>query len=148
MEKDRVSSSHGIAKGPALCPPEASSPSASSVSPAALISLRRPVSRFLADHPAAREVLAARGVSAVTDAEFLASAAPFLAMETLLGLHGLDGGQFLEALEAAQPAPGMRPLFCDGWSADGGAGPRMFLSLPCPLKAPMGIALEIGRAHV
>jgi len=146
MEKDRVSSSHGIAKGPALCPPEASSPSASSVSPAALISLRRPVSRFLADHPAAREVLAARGVSAVTDAEFLASAAPFLAMETLLGLHGLDGGQFLEALEAAQPAPGMRPLFCDGWSADGGAGPRMFLSLPCPLKAPMGIALENLKA--
>lgn len=104
-------------------------------------SLRKPVSRFLAEHPAARDVLAARGVAAVTDAEFLASAAPFLAMDTLLGMHGLDGKLFLDALVQAKPASGMMPLFCDGWSADG-AGTRLFLSLPCPLKAPLGIALE------
>jgi ABC-type Fe3+ transport system substrate-binding protein len=102
---------------------------------------RKPVSRFLAEHPGARDVLAARGVAAVTDAEFLASAAPFLAMDTLLAMHGLDAGLFLAALAEARSTPAMMPLFCDGWSADG-SGTRLFLSLPCPLKAPVGLALE------
>ena len=126
--------------GRAPRPPEASplAPLHPSLAPSVLA---RPVSRFLADQPAARELLAARGVAAVDDAEFLASAAPFLSMATLLGMHGLDGGRFLETLATAGPARGMRPLFCDGWSA-AGTGPRMFLSLPCPLKAPLGLALE------
>jgi len=108
-----------------------------------------PVSRFLADHPAARNVLAGRGVSAVADAEFLASAAPFLAMRTLLGLSGLDPAVFLDALAGAagEARPAMTPLFCDGWSA-GGPGLRMFLSLPCPLKAPVGLALENLRERL
>ena len=102
-----------------------------------------PVTRFLADCPAARGLLAGRGVAAVTDAEFLASAAPFLTMRTLLGLAGLEPRIFLDALAAAPAgsAAGMTPLFCDGWSA-AGPGLRMFLSLPCPLKAPVGLALE------
>jgi ABC-type Fe3+ transport system substrate-binding protein len=104
-----------------------------------------PVSRFCLRHPAGREMLVARGVTAVTDAEFLASAAPFLSMRSLLAMHDLSGRLFLEALSGVAPAheqpPGMTPLFCDGWSA-AGTGLRMFLSLPCPLKAPMGIALE------
>ena len=104
-------------------------------------SLHLPVTRFLADHPAARGVLSGLGVAAVDDAEFLASAAPFLAMDTLLAMHGLDGGLFLDALATAAPPTGMRPLFCDGWSTDG-SGARMFLSLPCPLKAPIGLAME------
>lgn len=104
-------------------------------------SLSLPVTRFLAAHPAARGVLAALGVEAVDDTEFLASAAPFLAMDTLLAMHGLDAKLFLDALATAGPVTGMRPLFCDGWSADG-SGERMFLSLPCPLKAPIGLAME------
>ncbi|MGE4537281.1 MAG: ABC transporter substrate-binding protein [Desulfovibrio sp.] len=106
-------------------------------------SLDLPVTRFLAHHPAGRDVLAAQGVAAVADAEFLASAAPFLSMRTLLALHGLSGKLFLETLAGQGSAVpgGMQPLFCDGYSA-AGPGLRMFLSLPCPLKAPMGIALE------
>ncbi|WP_300155766.1 ABC transporter substrate-binding protein [Solidesulfovibrio sp.] len=100
-----------------------------------------PVTRFLARHPAARDALAGLGVAAVADAEFLASAAPFLTMATLLSLHGLTPAALDRALAGAGPAAGMVPLFCDGYRADG-TGPRMFLSLPCPLKAPMGIALE------
>lgn len=100
-----------------------------------------PVTRFLARHPAARDVLAASGVTAVTDPEFLASAAPFLTLRTLLGMHGLSAGVLDEALRTAGPPTGMTPLFCDGYRADG-PGWRMFLSLPCPLKAPMTIALE------
>lgn len=106
-------------------------------------SLDLPVTRFLARHPAGRDVLAGLGVTAATDAEFLASAAPFLAMRTLLDLYGLSAGRFLEALNGkGNVVPGgMQPLFCDGYTA-AGPGLRMFLSLPCPLKAPMGIALE------
>ena len=99
-----------------------------------------PVSRFLVRFPAARDVLAGSGVAAVADAEFLASAAPFLATRTLLALHGLAPARFFDALAATRAMPGLKPLFCDGWSASG-PGLRMFLSLPCPLKAPMGIAL-------
>jgi ABC-type Fe3+ transport system substrate-binding protein len=107
-------------------------------------SLDLPVTRFLARHPAARDMLAAQGVAAVADAEFLASAAPFLSLRTLLSLYGLSGPLFLETLAGQQgkSAPmAMQPLFCDGYTA-AGPGLRMFLSLPCPLKAPMGIALE------
>jgi ABC-type Fe3+ transport system substrate-binding protein len=102
-----------------------------------------PVTRFLANHPVARSVLAELGVSAVTDAEFLASAAPFLSMASLLAVSGLSAPLFAEALDTAagQPVPGMTPLFCDGWNP-AAPGLRLFLSLPCPLKAPMGIALE------
>ena len=107
--------------------------------------LALPVSRFLADHPAARGVLADLGVTAGSDAEFLASAAPFLSLGSLLTLHGLSATLFLAAVDAATGAGkgpgGMTPLFCDGWTP-GGTGLRLFLSLPCPLKAPMGIALE------
>lgn len=103
--------------------------------------LDMPVTRFLARHPAGRDVLAAQGVAAVTDAEFLASAAPFLTVGTLLTMHGLSPAVLEAALDAAAPVGGMMPLFCDGYRADG-PGLRMFLSLPCPLKAPMGIALE------
>ena len=97
----------------------------------------------MARHPAGRDVLAAKGVAAVTDAEFLASAGPFLTMRTLLGLHALSGALFLKAMQGqGDDAPrAMQPLFCDGYTA-AGPGLRMFLSLPCPLKAPMGIALE------
>jgi len=105
--------------------------------------LALPVTRFLAAHPAARSVLAELGITAATDAEFLASAAPFLSMASLLSVSGLSAPLFAEALDAAadQPAPGMTPLFCDGWNPLS-PGLRLFLSLPCPLKAPMGIALE------
>ena len=52
---------------------------------------------------------------------------------------------YVAAVDAAGPSAkgpgGMTPLFCDGWTP-GGPGLRLFLSLPCPLKAPMGIALE------
>jgi ABC-type Fe3+ transport system substrate-binding protein len=110
-----------------------------------------PVSRFLLRHAAGRTVLAASGVTAVDDADFLASAAPFLAMRSLLALYGLSEGLFLEALADASRdcgrQPGLTPLYCDGWAA-GGAGPRLFLSLPCPLKAPMGIALENLKARL
>lgn len=103
--------------------------------------LALPVSRFLARHPAARDGLAAQGVAAVTDAEFLASAAPFLTVGTLLALHGLPPAALEAALAATAPSGGLLPLFCDGYRADG-PGLRLFLSLPCPLKAPMAIALE------
>jgi len=105
------------------------------------VSLQLPVSRFLATHASARGVLSGLGVAAVDDPEFLASAAPFLAIDTLLAMYGLDAGRFLDALVTAATPKGMRPLFCDGWSADG-SGARMFLSLPCPLKAPIGLAME------
>ena len=102
-----------------------------------------PVLRFLADNPPARDILIEMGVAAVADAEFMASAAPFLAMRTLLNLHGLSPRHFLDALAGAAPGRrgGMTPLFTDGWTPSG-PGLRLFVSLPCPLKAPMGIALE------
>lgn len=102
-----------------------------------------PVSRFLVNHPPARDILGSMGVAAVADAEFLASAAPFLAMRTLLALHGLSAPLFLDALAGADPGRrgGMTPLFADGWTG-GGPGLKLFVSLPCPLKAPMGITLE------
>lgn len=108
---------------------------------ASLEALELPASRFLSKHPSARGVLSGLGVAAVDDTEFLASAAPFLAMDTLLAMYGLDAGLFLKSLATAAPPKGMQPLFCDGWSA-GGSGARMFLSLPCPLKAPIGLAME------
>ena len=141
--------SPGVPRGEAPWPPEAS-PHPSPASPPPFPSttpLHRPVTRFLAERPAARDVLASLGVAAVTDPEFLASAGPFLAMDTLLAMHGLDAGLFAAALAKAAPLKGMVPLFCDGWSAQG-AGLRLFLSLPCPLKAPLGLALENLRERL
>jgi len=105
--------------------------------------LEVPVLRFLADNPPARDILTEMGLAAVADAEFMASAAPFLAMRTLLNLYGLSPQPFLDALAGAAPGRrgGMTPLFTDGWTPSG-PGLRVFVSLPCPLKAPMGIALE------
>lgn len=132
---------------PPISPVEGACPPAAGGSFSAHSSLHLPVTRFLFDHPASRGVLAGLGVAAVDDPEFLASAAPFLAMDTLLAMHGLDAGLFCDALASAAPVTGMRPIFLDGWSADG-AGARMFLSLPCPLKAPIGLALENLRASL
>uniref|UniRef100_I2Q6S2 ABC-type Fe3+ transport system, periplasmic component n=1 Tax=Desulfovibrio sp. U5L TaxID=596152 RepID=I2Q6S2_9BACT len=109
-----------------------------------------PVLRFLADHPAARGMLTDMGVAAVADAEFLASAAPFLAMGTLLSLHGLPAPRFLDALAGAADTRGrggMTPLFTDGWTP-AGPGLRLFASLPCPMKAPMDLALRNLKDHL
>ncbi|MYL81880.1 iron ABC transporter substrate-binding protein [Desulfovibrio aerotolerans] len=105
--------------------------------------LETPVLRYIADHPGARDILIERGVAAVADAEFMASAAPFLAMRTLLTLYGIAPQLFLDALASAVPGRrgGMTPLFTDGWTPSG-PGLRGFVSLPCPLKAPMGLALD------
>ena len=71
------------------------------------VSLDLPVSRFLADHPASRTVLAELGVAASADAEFMASAAPFLSMGSLLTLNGLSATLFLIGFNLSKQLSGV-----------------------------------------
>lgn len=108
-----------------------------------------PVSRFLAKLPAVRAALREEDsglADMLADEEFLASAGPFLRMGTLLDMRGLDRDRVLaqarEQARATAGLGGMLPL--EQW-AMGGDGPRVFLSLPCPLKVP--VMAELERLH-